>query len=211
MGDFVAFDDGEDGLLYVLSQRYGEQVIPVVLVHEYGHAIQQRIGAYDRPLPTIYTEQQADCFAGAWSRRAWDGDTVSGVQFDDADVLTGLQALHAVRDPVGTDLLEEDGHGSAFDRIGAFQTGFLGGLERCVGLLDSPLPLLPNVFTSDQDRGNQGDAPFGYDDGEAMALVVAHLDAHWKGAAKRLEFVMPELTLASSPTPATTAARRGAW
>lgn len=123
LGDFVAFDDGEDGLLYVLSELYGEQVIPVVLVHEFGHAVQQRIGAFDNRLPTIYTEQQADCFAGAWSRRAWDGDTITGVAFDDTDVLTGLRALHAVRDPVGNDLLDDGGHGSAFDRIGAYQTG----------------------------------------------------------------------------------------
>lgn len=194
IGDFVAFDDGEDGLLYTLSELYGEQVIPVVLVHEYAHAVQQRIGAFEDRLPTIYTEQQADCFAGAWSRRAWDGHTVSGVVFGDADVLTGLRALHAVRDPVGNDLLDDGGHGSAFDRIGAYQTGFLGGIELCVGLLDEPLPLLPNVFASEQDRGNQGDAPFGYGQGGAMAIVTAHLDIHWRGVAERVGFEMPELS-----------------
>ena len=32
-----------------------------------------------------------------------------------------------VRDPVGTDQFVEGGHGSAFDRVGAFQEGFVNG------------------------------------------------------------------------------------
>ena len=36
-----------------------------------------------------------------------------------------------VRDPIGIDQLEPGGHGSAFDRVGAFQTGFTEGAARC--------------------------------------------------------------------------------
>ena len=56
----------------------------------------------DRDVPTIYTEQQADCFSGAWARRVWQGAAV-GLTFADDDIRTGLIALVAVRDPVGTE------------------------------------------------------------------------------------------------------------
>ena len=32
-----------------------------------------------------------------------------------------------VRDPAGTDQFDPGGHGSAFDRVGAFQVGFTEG------------------------------------------------------------------------------------
>ena len=49
-----------------------------------------------------------------------------------------------VRDPIGVDQFSEGGHGSAFDRVGAFQVGFTEGAARCAELIDDPLPLVPN-------------------------------------------------------------------
>ena len=71
----------------------------------------------------------------------------------------------AVRDPKGVDQFSEPGgHGSAFDRVGAFQVGFSEGVARCAELIDAPLPLVPNTFQpGDCPDGN---APFGYDDGD---------------------------------------------
>ena len=43
-GDFMAYDDGEEGLLYQLADSFGPSVMGVVLAHEYGHAIQERGG-----------------------------------------------------------------------------------------------------------------------------------------------------------------------
>ena len=65
-GDFMVYDDGQDGVLYDLAEQYGPSILGVVLAHEFGHAIQARSGALTKDLPTITTEQQADCFAGAW-------------------------------------------------------------------------------------------------------------------------------------------------
>ena len=98
----------------------------IVLAHEYGHAIQSRIGALDQFLATIYTEQQADCFAGAWAGQAYRGESPL-LRLGDADVRAGLIAMLEVRDPVGTNQFVEGGHGSAFDRVGAFQEGFVNG------------------------------------------------------------------------------------
>jgi len=69
LGDFVVYDDGENGLLAELADKFGAGTIGIVLAHEYGHAIQQRSGVLDLNLPTVTSEQQADCFAGAWATK----------------------------------------------------------------------------------------------------------------------------------------------
>ena len=160
-GDFMAYDDGDgrDSLLTPLADAYGPAVMGIVLAHEYGHAIQSRIGALDRFLATIVTEQQADCFAGAWTGQAYRGESPL-IRLGDADVRAGLLAMLEVRDPVGTDQFVAGGHGSAFDRVGAFYEGFTEGPARCAELLDNPLPLMPNQFQRQDDYFRGGNASY---------------------------------------------------
>jgi hypothetical protein len=66
----------------------------------------------------------------------------------------------SVRDPVGTNQFVPGGHGSAFDRVGAFQEGFVNGPGRCAELIDEPLPLMPNVFRGSTDAFFEGNAPY---------------------------------------------------
>ena len=161
LGDFMAYDDGdsEESLLTPLADAFGPAVMGVVLAHEYGHAIQGRIGALDDFLATIVTEQQADCFAGAWTGQAYRGESPL-LRLGDADLRSGLLAMLEVRDPVGTNQFEPGGHGSAFDRVGAFQEGFVAGPTRCAELLENPLPLMPNQFRDAVDQGRGGNAPY---------------------------------------------------
>lgn len=192
LGDFMAYDDGEQGVLFELAEDYGPSIIAVVMAHEFGHAIQERMGAFDQPLETIVSEQQADCISGAWSRRAWNGEA-SGLPFTDADVRTGLVALVSVRDPVGTSVFEEGGHGSAFDRIGAFQHGFIGGIDSCTSLIEQPLPLLPNEFRGDSDEQNLGNLPFGYAENQIMGTVQSDLIPFWPAEMSTVGLPQPEL------------------
>lgn len=177
LGDFIVYDDGDDGLLTQLADNFGAGTIGIVLAHEYGHAIQQRSGTLNRNLPTVTTEQQADCFAGAWAARAARGD--GGVTFSDADVRAGLIAMLEVRDPVGINQFTPGGHGSGFDRVGAFQTGFVQGPVRCGDLIDDPLPLMPNEFNDRDDLESNGNAPFGYGSGELLGFLVDDLNLFW--------------------------------
>ena len=173
-GDFMVYDDGERGAIYHLAEQLGPSILTVVLAHEFGHVVQTRAGELDRGLPTIATEQQADCFAGAWVARVARGEA-NGISFTDADVRTGLSAMIAVRDPLGTNQLDEGGHGSAFDRVGAFQVGFVEGPTRCASLLDEPLPLVDNTNLQNRD----GNAPYGYDEGQIVPLIVNDLNVFW--------------------------------
>jgi len=159
-GDFMAYDDGEDGIIVGLADELGPAVLGIVLAHEYGHTVQERIGALDEELPTVFTEQQADCISGAWVGRVYRGESPN-LRLGDRDVRAGLIAMVEVRDPVGIDQFELGGHGTAFDRVGAFQQGFAGGLTRCAELLDEPLPLMPNVFQPGSlDEVLGGNAPY---------------------------------------------------
>jgi predicted metalloprotease len=188
--DFMVYDDGEQGALFRLADELGPSIITVVLAHEFGHAIQARAGELDRGLPTIATEQQADCFAGAWVARAVRGEA-DGVAFSDAEVRTGLSAMIAVRDPIGTNQLATGGHGSAFDRVGAFQVGFVEGLTRCAGLLDDPLPLVDNsVIAPDANPGN---APYGFGDEQIGSIVVNDLNAYWPEVLTAAGSTLPAL------------------
>src|SRR6056297_624090 len=176
-GDFIVYDDGADGLLAQLARYHGAATIGTVLAHEYAHAIQLRSGGLDRGLATIVTEQQADCFAGAWTARAASGEAPT-VRFSDGDVRAGLIAMTKVSDPVGLDQFEHGGHGSAFDRVGAFQVGFNDGAARCAELLDEPLPLVPNQFTR-ADAATGGDARFGYGDDDLLGFIRDDLNRYW--------------------------------
>lgn len=191
-GDFIAYDDGQDGALFTLAAEFGPSILGVVFAHEYGHAIQARAGTLSRDLPTIVSEQQADCFAGAWVAHVV-AEGADGITFSDTDVRTGLVAMITVSDPIGIDQFAEGGHGSAFDRVGAFQTGFASGAGRCAELIDDPLPLVPNVFQP--GAVSDGNADFGYGERQVMNFLPIDLQAYWDATVAAAGGTMPALTL----------------
>jgi len=194
VGDFMIYDDGEGGLLDDLATRFGPASVAIVLAHEYGHAIQQRAGLLDQGLATIVSEQQADCFAGAWAARATSG-VVTGVTFTDQDVKAGLISMLEVSDPLGIDQYSPGGHGSGFDRVGAFQEGFTAGAARCAQLVDDPLELVPNLFLSEEDLYSDGNAPWGYDGDALLGFLPVDLNLYWGTDLTDLFPDFDELTL----------------
>jgi predicted metalloprotease len=195
LGDFMVYDDGDESLLGALADNFGPSIMGVVLSHEFGHAIQFRAGELDKGYPTILTEQQADCFAGAWVSWASSGRSPT-IQLTDADIRGGLIAMVTVRDPVGTTQELEGAHGSAFDRIGAFQVGFTQGAQRCSEILEDPLPLVSNTFLSETDFLNDGDLPYGFDpDTDIVPLVVDALNLYWTFDAGGAGIDFPTLQL----------------
>ena len=175
LGDFIAYDDTPEGVIGALATAFGPVTFGLVLAHEYGHALQDRTGALQRPdLNTVDLEQQADCVAGAWAGRANAGEA-PGITFDDDDVRAGLISMISIQDPIGTNPFAPGGHGSGFDRVGAFQTGFQEGLTRCAMLIDDPLPLTPILF-DERDLATGGNAPFGFEENELFNFLVRDLN-----------------------------------
>jgi predicted metalloprotease len=150
--DVVAWD--AEGLLPSLQERFGDFAIPVVMAHEWGHAVQARSNFTAR---TVTSELQADCFAGAWSKHAQD-DGVFDVSAADLDL--ALAGVLDLKDTPGTSKLDPDAHGSGFDRVSAFQDGYDNGLEKCKNYRDDDPMVLELPFSTEEDAAREGNMPY---------------------------------------------------
>lgn len=126
-------------LLPVLREHYGDAAVLVVLAHEMGHAVQQRSGN-DHSNQSLHTESMADCYAGSFARWVKDGHSAN-LRVDPAQLDGALRALIIFRDPVGTTQSATDSHGTAFDRVSAFQDGYRDGPPRCASVTDETAKL----------------------------------------------------------------------
>lgn len=180
--DFVAWDT--DNLTNDLLDNFGPYTLDIVVAHELGHAIQARHGILDGQFITFVTEQQADCFAGAFTQFV-QGGGVDGLEVTPADLDNAIGGFLLIRDPVGTDTVnDESAHGSAFQRINAFQDGLEGGMEKCKTYEDLAINFVPEVFVpGSQDEAQQGNLPFN----EVEPLVIANLEGFWTKAFNVIE------------------------
>jgi predicted metalloprotease len=155
LDDSVAWD--AENLLPDLQKKYGDFVIPVVLAHEWGHAMQQRSGFFDANKLTVSSELQADCFAGAWSKHA---QKTKAFKVTAADLDTALAGILDLRDNPGTSSEDASAHGSGFDRVSAFQDGFDDGPTKCKSYEDGKPVVLELPFTSEEDAASGGDEDY---------------------------------------------------
>lgn len=150
--DIIAWD--RVALIPQLQEQFGPLTVGVVMAHEYAHAIQSRAGVSGE---TVTLELQADCFAGAWvadvSGRI-DAFDATGEQLDDA-----IGGFLELRDRVGVGAADPQAHGSAFDRVSAFQDGFDAGLAPCAAYEDDPPQVVAIPFGSVSDLEQGGNLP----------------------------------------------------
>jgi len=149
--NFIVFDDV--GLMPDYYERFGPFAVGLVFAHEWGHAIQDRSGVFGQ-VPTIYTELQADCFAGAWTADV--ADDPEDVSYRVGDLESAVAALLELRDVPGSAPDDPNAHGSAFDRVSAFQDGFLQGTERCAAYIESPPVIVQIPFSSAAEAATGG-------------------------------------------------------
>jgi predicted metalloprotease len=170
-GDFIAWD--AQTLIPQLQKEYGPLLVGVVLAHEYGHAIQTRLGMHDEP--TVVLEQQADCFAGAWLADAMAGNSTAFTGITPAQIDSTLAGVLQLRDQPGMSATAEGAHGNAFDRIRAMQDGVENGAAKCAGYRSDNLPVTEVPFTDPNDANAKGNLP--YD--EAVATLSQDAAAYW--------------------------------
>ena len=152
--DLIAFDRA---LLEELSTDYGRFLVPVVMAHEFGHAMQGRFG-FAASGRSIQDETQADCLAGAWTGWVASGESehvsIRTPELD--DVVRGFLLL---RDDVGSDPEDCQAHGSYFDRVSAFYEGFDGGVAPCRDAYGVDRLFTAATFDETEEQ-NQGNAPY---------------------------------------------------
>ncbi|MGD1172071.1 peptidase [Mycobacterium seoulense] len=166
--NLIAWDRG---VFMPVAQRYfGDMSVNGVLAHEFGHALQTMAKLVTRRDPTIVREQQADCFAGVYLFWVADGKSPR-FTLSTADGLDHVLAgIITTRDPVmDSETENDDEHGSALDRIGAFQMGFIDGASACAAIdkreIEQRRGDLPNALRVDSSTGNPetGEVPINQD------------------------------------------------
>ena len=124
---------GDHGIYYDYNFLQGElddigDFAPVIIVaHEWGHLVQGNLGILDEPrYLTFQTEQQADCFAGAW---AWNVEDEG--YLDEGDLEEAADSLFKAGDDEDFPWFEPGAHGSPQQRIQSFQLGYDEGPYAC--------------------------------------------------------------------------------
>jgi predicted metalloprotease len=153
--NLIAWDRGS--FMPVAQRYFGDMSVNGVLAHEFGHALQQMAKLVTKQDPTIVREQQADCFAGVYLFWVANGKSPR-FTLSTADGLDHVLAgIIITRDPVmDADTQNDDEHGSALDRISAFQMGFLNGASACAGINKQEIAQrrgdLPTTLQADPNR-----------------------------------------------------------
>ncbi|GAA2792088.1 neutral zinc metallopeptidase [Crossiella cryophila] len=178
--DTIAWDRGQ--LLPQLAEKFGDLAVVTVLAHEIGHAVSQRAGLAKPGTQTIVSEQQADCFTGAFFKHVAEGRAPHFVVSTGEGLNSVLQTMFSLRDQVGSSFTSRNAHGNAFDRVSAFQFGFSQGPVRCAQIdlveIQRRITELPFKATD----GNRGNLPI---TAENILQIVENLKQVFKdsGAA----------------------------
>ena len=131
----------------------GEFAQAYVIAHEVGHHVQAQLGIMDKVdalrqrasqtqanALSVRVELQADCFAGAWAKRA---QQEQGWRLEPGDIETALNAASKIGDDAlqrksqGTVVPESFTHGSSAQRVSWFKRGFESGAVVQCNTLDS--------------------------------------------------------------------------
>jgi predicted metalloprotease len=160
--DVVAWD--ADRLLPEQVRKFGAAGAVVVLSHEVGHAVHNRLGLdaerarNPARYPTILLEAMADCYAGVTLKHLVE-QPVAGLPIGPDERDQALLALVGFRDPVGVDAGDASAHGNAFDRVSAFQTGYAEGAGRCAAMSLDNQVFTQRRFSSAEDLARRGNLP----------------------------------------------------
>lgn len=119
--------------LPVAQEYFGDMGVVGVIAHEYGHALQWMAGIADMDTPGLVREQQADCFAGVYLHWVAAGDSPRFTLSTGDGLNHVLAGVIYIRDRLEGGP-SDDPHGSALDRVSAFQLGFTGGADQCAAI-----------------------------------------------------------------------------
>jgi predicted metalloprotease len=192
--DSVVYDRNPDHLVGQLAEKYGAFMITAVIAHEWGHAMQQRLGIFEgsggqRP-PTIFTETQADCAAGAFIGAVQAGET-EHVTVNQQQLEETLLGYLQVRDPPPV-TYEQISHGNGFDRLSAMADGIANGVEYCFGEEFERRRFTERPFTSDIDYQQRGNLPYSdiidpTPDSAEESSLPNELNSFWSEAAASVD------------------------
>jgi len=210
LDDSILWDRSPGHLLPALAKRFGTTVVALVFAHEFGHAIQQRLGINKRNLQTIYLESQADCAAGAFIAWAMKGHAPH-FHVTQADLDRALDGYLLIRDSTPespTDI----SHGNGFDRLNALQDGITHGATYCYSAhYFASRNFTERGFIPDtQDQADQGNEPLSAvldpttpsKTNTAAGGLQPDLDRFWTAAGKTIGKTFQPVSFTEADHPA---------
>lgn len=205
LDDSIAYD--RVGFIPNLAKKFGTYFVAAVFAHEFGHAVQYRLGTIRR-YPSIVKETQADCAAGAFTAAALQ-DKAPHTRVTPNDLDTVLTGYIQLRDPTSHSANDRGSHGSGFDRLSAFSDGITNGAAFCYNENWLHRPLTERDFTSDQDRDAGGNQPLDkvLDPATPQAGNLGggglqpSLNTFWKKAAQSIGKSWQDVTIAEAAHP----------
>ncbi|MGH7512922.1 MAG: neutral zinc metallopeptidase [Gemmatimonadales bacterium] len=128
----------EPHLMRLWHHDVGDFAAALVIAHEWGHAVQQRL-RLSVDAPPIQREWQADCLAGVWANYVETEE--DSLRLEDGDLDEGAQGLFLMRDTTGTPWMDLKAHGTGVARVEAYLVGFRQGFQGCL----NPMPRPPRI------------------------------------------------------------------
>lgn len=201
LDDSIAWDRSPTHLFPQLAQKYGPLMVALIFAHEMGHAISSRLKIFDQHRPTIDTESQADCAAGAWAAWALKGRAAHFRDITPQSLDRALEGFLDGRD--GTpDTPQDISHGNGFDRLSAIADGIDRGAQYCY----SPGYFASRTFT---ERPFRTEAEYEGGDNTPLADIltptgnafVEDLNRFWTAAAKKIGQSFTPVRIAEAPHP----------
>lgn len=156
LDDSFAYD--RVGLVKILADQLGDNFVPLVFAHEFGHLIQNRLRKSNHA--SIYLESQADCASGAFMAAESGVGTVTlknvhfGISPSNLDAL--MVGMILLRDYSPHSSSDSGSHGDGFDRISAFSDGFSNGVKYCYSNAWYNRKFTERAYTLDSDYQSGG-------------------------------------------------------
>lgn len=199
--DSITWDRSPTHLFGRLAQHYGRLVVALVFAHEFGHAISARLGVFrpgNRP-PTIDTESQADCAAGAWAASALKGQEPHFRNVTAADIDDALEGFLDGRDKTpGT--IAEISHGNGFDRLSALADGMDHGVTYCYSSHYFDRTFTERPYSSPQDYASGGNEPLSKATAK-NSFLMRDLNRYFGAAAKAAGKTFHPVTIDQTTSP----------
>ena len=185
LDDTFAYD--RVGLVKVIADQLGENFVPLVFAHEFGHLIQERTDLFDRS--SILLESQADCASGAFMAAEAGVSSIKltnkHFNVDPKGLDKILLGMILLRDRSPHDVSKTGSHGNGFDRLSAFSDGFNGGVTKCYSSDWTSRQFTERDYSTTQDQQNGGNLPFDQIASTTSGLIP-DLNRFWTGAFKSI-------------------------
>ena len=141
--DAIVYDSA--GLVPVLLGHYGVAGLTASFAHEFGHAIQARIGPtaafraeHPAQYPNLLIEAQGDCYAGSFLAWAVAG-SAPHLRLPESSMVRAVAPLLDFGDPVALPVDDPTAHGLSLDRLSSLLRGYRGGPKACHALAATDL------------------------------------------------------------------------